>query len=387
VKYLPLVWAALRRHPAESLLTFLVLTVAFTLFGSMVGLKIAYDDVLNGIRMDRLLVTDRFCCPGLPIAMREQLAKIPGVRGAGLMRILFGYHQEPDNFVGITVVDEATVRTLTEFRLTEEHWRELEATPTGLFFSRTEAANWNVKRGDTFTLSNHQSVREDGATVWSFTVLGVVEDPSPFFDWTPRIYGNYHYADASRTPDRRGRVNYMLAAERPDEAVKICGIVDRTYANSDSPTYCVPLRQDATMLMNSVLGMRQMSLGIAAAGLFMILFLCANGVADSVRERLHEFAVLKTLGFSDREMSAVVFLEAALPVLAGAASGLGLAAMFGSQLSRFGPEGTFGIPEPAISPLVVALAVVAALLIAAASSVLPLRRLKTMQIATVLAGR
>jgi putative ABC transport system permease protein len=333
------------------------------------------------------LVTDRFCCPGLTIGMRDQLAKIPGVKGVGLMRILFGYHQEPDKFLGVTVVDEATVHALPEFGLTEKHWKELEATPTGLFFSRTDAATWNVKRGDTFLLSTQQSVREDGATVWTFTVLGVIDDPSPFFDWTPRIYGNYHHVDAERLTDRRGRVNFMLAAEQPDEAKEICGIVDRTYANSATPTYCVPLRQDATMLMNSVLGMRQMSLGIAAAGLFMILFLCANGVADSVHERMPEFAVLKTIGFSDRELSAVVFLEAAAPVLAGAVAGIGLAEVFGTPLSRFGPEGTFGIPEPAISPLVVALAVAAALLIAALSSVLPLRRLRTMEIAAVLSGR
>src|SRR5947199_3764897 len=38
---------------------------------------------------------------------------------------------------------------------------------------------------------------------------------------------------------------------------------------------------------------RQISLGIGAAGVFMILFLCANGIAESVRERLSEFGVLQ----------------------------------------------------------------------------------------------
>jgi putative ABC transport system permease protein len=387
VKYLPLVWAALRRHPAESLLTFLVLTVAFTLFGSMVGLKVAYDEALHTIRMDRLLVTDRFCCPGLTIGMREQLAKIPGVEGVGLLQMLFAYHQEPDRFLDITMVDEATVRAISELQLTEKHWKELEATPTGLFFSRTEATKWNVKRGDTFMASTRQSIREDGATVWAFTVLDVIDDPSPPLDWTPRIYGNYNYFDAVRVPERRSRVNYMIAAKSPDQAREICSTVDRAYANSPTPTYCVPLREDARQLMDSVLGMRQMSLGIAAAGLFMILFLCANGVADSVHERLHEFAVLKTIGFSDGEVSVVVFLEAAVPVLTGAVLGTGLAGALGSQVSRFAPGGIFGVPEPVISPFVVSLAVAAALLIAAVSSVLPLRRLKAMELATVLSGR
>ena len=39
MKYLPLVWAALRRKPVRSILTFLSVTVAFILFGLMIGLS------------------------------------------------------------------------------------------------------------------------------------------------------------------------------------------------------------------------------------------------------------------------------------------------------------------------------------------------------------
>ena len=60
MKYLPLVWAALRRHTTESLLTFLVLTIAFTLFSSMVALDAAYERAITVNRMDRLLVNARF---------------------------------------------------------------------------------------------------------------------------------------------------------------------------------------------------------------------------------------------------------------------------------------------------------------------------------------
>jgi len=42
MRYLPLVWAAFRRHTTESLRTLLVLTVAFTLFSAMLALRAAY---------------------------------------------------------------------------------------------------------------------------------------------------------------------------------------------------------------------------------------------------------------------------------------------------------------------------------------------------------
>lgn len=386
MKYLPLVWAAFRRHTIESLLTFLVLTVAFTLFSSMVALKGAYDEAIDAARMDRLLITDRFCCPGINIGRRDEITRIPGVTGAALLQGVFGFNQEPSRQVGVWMMDDATMSALPELRLTPAQWKQLEESPNGILFSRTQAAKWNVKAGDTFVVQTRRSRREDGATAWPFTVLGVVDDPATTVDWMPNIYGNYHYFDATTTPDERGRVSFVLAIDDPDNAQAICRKVDTLYANSQSPTYCVPLRIDATNLVSSVISMRQMSLGIGMAGLFMILFLCANGVAESVRERIPEFAVLRTIGFGDRHVAALVLLEAALPTVAGVSLGTAIAGALGPLTSRLADGNGVGIPSASVSIEITALALGAALLIGAASALLPIHRLRGMELAPALAG-
>ncbi len=159
-----------------------------------------------------------------------------------------------------------------------------------------------------------------------------------------------------------------------------------SYANSETPTYCVPLQLDARSIMDAAISMREMSFGIAAAGLFMILFLCANSTAESVRERVPEFAVLKTIGFGDRQIAALVFLEAALPCIAGAVLGTGLAQALSTFTSRLAEANGLTVPPSSISIWIVALALGAALLIGAASAVLPLRRLKALELAPALAG-
>jgi putative ABC transport system permease protein len=387
MKYFPLVWAAFRRHTIESWLTLVVITIAFTLVGTMVGLKVAYENALNAHRLDRLLVTDRFCCTSLAIGLREQLIRIPGVTGSGIIQPLFGYHEEPSNEIGITMVDEPTVSALPELRLTADHWKQLEATPTGVFFSRTEALKWHVKSGDTFFVNTRAAAREDGATVWRFTVLGIVDDPEQGSEWTPHIYGNFNYYDAVRNADRRGRVLFLLPIDDPAKARQTCQSIDRRYANSPTPTYCVPLREDARSIANSVITMRETSLGVAAAGIFMVLFLCANSTAESVRERLPEFAVLKTLGFGDRTVTLLVLMEAALPSVVGAVTGTAIAAVLGSYASDFASRDFPGRLDSPISPLIAVLALLAALIIALISAAVPLRRLSAMDAATVLAGR
>lgn len=386
MKYLPLVWAAFRRHTTESLLTFLVLTIAFTLFSSMVALKASYERAIHSTRMDRLLVADRFFSQGLKIARRDEITRIPGVQGAAALQWVFGFHEEPSKRVGILMLDGASTAALPELRLTPEHWKQMAQKPAGVFFSRTQAAEWKVKAGDNFIVQSRVG-REDGSNAWPFEVLGIVDDPMPSVDWAPNIYGNFEYFDAVRTQSERGNVRFMVAIDDPDKADSICRKIDTSYANSTAPTYCVPLQLDAKSILDAVISMREMSFGIAGAGLFMILFLCANSIAESVRERVPEFAVLKTLGFGDREVAVLVFLEAALPCIAGAVLGSVVAAALSTVTGQLSSDSEVPIPPVSISTGIVALALGAALLIGAASAVLPLRRLNRIDLASALAGR
>jgi putative ABC transport system permease protein len=388
MKYLPLVWAAFRRHTTESLLTFLVLTVAFTLFSSMVALRDSYERAIKVNPMDRLLVNARFCCTGLNIARRDEIMRIAGVRGTALIQGVFGFFQDPSRDVGVWTIDAGTIAAIPELHLTPADWKQLQDTPNGLLFTRKEAAKWHVKAGDPFPVQTPDySRREDGAKAWPFVVLGVVDDPQPQVDWMPNIYASYEYLDASRKRNERGLVGFVVAIDNPDHALRICREIDTRYANSETPSYCVPLQMDARNIVESVITMRQMSLGIGTAGLFMILFLCANSVAESVRERIAEFAVLKTLGFGDRQVAVLVFLEAALPAVAGALLGSALAAALSSFTSKLSEGSELPLPAVSVSAQIVALALGIALVMGAVSAVLPLRRLQTLPLAPALAGR
>jgi ABC-type antimicrobial peptide transport system permease subunit len=66
---------------------------------------------------------------------------------------------------------------------------------------------------------------------------------------------------------------------------------------------------------------------IAGLGFVMILFLTANAMAQSARERCWEFALLRALGFSSRGVVTLLFCEAAFPCLVGAVIGQALAQM------------------------------------------------------------
>jgi putative ABC transport system permease protein len=124
---------------------------------------------------------------------------------------------------------------------------------------------------------------------------------------------------------------------------------------------------------------------VALVGLFMILLLTGHGMAQSVRERLSEFAVLRTVGYSTAGIVALVFAEALAPALAGAGLGLSLAAMLSKHIPSLLPG--IGVPAPYLSPAVIGEALFAAILLAFLSVILPALKLNRMDIAAVLAGR
>jgi len=107
-------------------------------------------------------------------------------------------------------------------------------------------------------------------------------------------------------------------------------------------------------------------------------------MAQSVRERIPEFAVMKTIGFTDRAIFGLVLAEAAIPCLVGAALGLALAQLT-PPLARAVLRDN-GL-TPIITPAVVATAFAAALLVAAVSGLPAAWRVRRLSVVDALAGR
>ena len=393
MKFLPLVWAALWRNRTESVLTLLALSVAFALFGTMIALNAAYGRAIEDARPDRLIVACAFDCGEIPLGYREQVARIAGVTGVGGQVWLGGYEQDPHHPITVTFMDEGKRRAWPELPMSPVDWRALDATPAGIFLARQAAARRHVRIGDTVTLTTLPGSRADGTDTWFFKVLGFIPDPpgggagtgAP--QWIPdMIVGNMRYLQNSIDLDERGRVSVLrVAVDRPEHARAVCQAIEARFTSP--AVYCVPAREGAEELAGANINMRQISLGIGAAGLFMILFLCANGIAESVRERLPEFGALKTMGYGDGRISMLVALEAAAPTVLAALVGSALAQAVIVFVAHLAVKGTIHLPEMRASSAAFGWALAAALVIALVSAVAPLQRLRRMDVAAVVAGR
>ena len=393
MKYWPLIWSALARKPAEGLLTVLAVAAGFTLLSLMISMNLTARDIVAHTRMDRLFVDPLFNGDsgpgGLPLAIGEQIAQMDGVRSVAGSRWLGGYHVDPHAGVGIQTVTGAMRTVWSDGPILPAQWDQLFAMPAGIFPSVKAAAKWSLKTGDVFTIITQAGSRADGGTTWEFHVLGIVPDDPNWSGTNGFIVGNSQYLENAAPLEQRGLgYSYYVAVKDADRAAAIGDQIDKRYFNSATATQSISERLNAQILANIGFNTGSMTLCIGAAGFLMVLFLTANAMARSVRERVPEFAVLKTVGFHAAQLLALVFIETVIPCVLGAVLGTGLAMLLGRWATHFLPQYMTRMLTTSLATLpVLALAITLAVLLALASSAMPMLRLKRLSVADALAGR
>jgi putative ABC transport system permease protein len=373
--------AALTRRKLRTSLTFLSVIAAFTLFGVMMGTDASFQRMADVINRKVVVSGSRFA-DNVTDDMVQQIAAMPNVAAVSPGGSVFGYYRDPKTHAGLMMVgDEAGWPNLP---LSHAQWAEWRTRPDGAYISRAFAARLGVKKGDIFTIIAPNIERADGGHAWRFEVLEVLED-TPYWPGGFSL-GSYQYFKMARPAGDQAKPGWFQAVVKdPMHADDTAVAIDARFANSPIPTDSVSEHMmrtnDATAFVNVAVVTRR----VALVGLFMILLLTGHGVAQSVRERLSEFAVMKTMGYSDAGVISLVFAEALAPALLGAVMGLGAAALLSARIPALLPH--LPMPEPYISPAVVGEALAAAFLLALLSAALPARKLKRLDVAAILAGR
>ena len=387
MKYLPLVWAAIMRKPVRAVLTLLSVMIAFTLFGLTIGMNATFEAVQAAARDNRIYTIPRFAggMTPLPLAVTRQIAQIRGVSDVGYQNFIPGYIADPKNRVFVQMFGDNARKIFTEYPITPAQWDLLHNERDGVLVSRYQADKWHLKAGDTLTVISPQVKKADGSTTWTFKVLAIVGDVA--YNTNGNIWGNYDYQDKAMPLAKQSQImNMQVQTSDASRTADIAQEIDETFANSPNSTQSIT-EKAAMDVSNSGVDIATVDREIALAGMFMVLFLTANGIAQAVRERFAEFATLKAIGFSDTGVVALVFAEAALPCFVGAIAGVALAVWISGLVPHLMPPSIGTPPLPRVTLMVAVWAGLCALFVALASSALPALRLKQMDIATALAGR
>ena len=382
MKYLVLVWAGLWRKKARTILTMLSIVVAFLLFGLLQGINQGMNNVFQRLNVDRLYVQSRLSMSdGLPISYLEKIKSVPGVRAVTHWSYFGGFYQDAQNTLPVFAIDAATQFVVyPKIKIPGDQIAAMQRTRTGALISAEIAAKYGWKIGDKIPIRTSIWTQKDGSDTYPVDVVGIMDISAYNAGSFPAFYVNYKYLDEARAFGNGSVLYYIVSIEDPRRGPEIAAAIDALFANSSNETTTQTEQVFAQSQIKQVGDINLIANSIVGAALFTLLFLTGNTMMQSVRERIPELAVLKTLGFSDNTVLTLILLEAVFLCVVAGALGLGLASVaFMFMRSLFG---AFSPPA-----LVMEMGLGIAIVLAAVSGIPPACRSMRINIVDALAGR
>ncbi len=387
MKYFHLVWSALMRRRTRTILTMASVLAAFLLFGLLDSVRTAFADAgKTVVGVDRLVTVSKLSFTvQLPLSLQARIAQVPGVSEVGYASWFGGVYQDPKNFFPNFAVSDNYFNVITEMKLPPDQLQAFRDTRTGAVVGADLARRFGWKVGQQIPLNATIWPQKDGSNAWTFDLVGIfhVDDPK-LKNEEDQLLFHWKYFDEARQFGN-GMVGwYNVKIADPAQADRIAHAIDAISANSDHETKTETENAFNAGFVSQFANIGLIVTAIMAAVFFTLILLTGNTMAQAVRERIPELAVLKTIGFSNRSVLLLVLAESVLLVLIGGVAGMLLAALVvGGVKAKVGAAFPIADVDHRIWLSGIALMIVIGLVV----GVLPALRGMRLKIVDALAGR
>ena len=366
------------RHKLRSSLTVVGVAVAVLAFGLLRTLVAAWYLGVESSSASRLITRNAISLVfTLPASYQEKIRQVPGVTTVAKGNWFGGVYIDEKNFFPNFAIEPKTYLDLyPEFVLTPEEKKAFIVDRKGCVVGRNLAERFGWKVGDGITLRGTIFPGQ-----WEFVVRGVYRGAERTTD-TTQLFFHWDYLNESvrKTAPRRADQAgfYVLGLSSPDLAAEVSLFVDGMFRNSLAETLTETERafqmSFVSMTEAIIVAIRLVSYVV----IVIIMVVAANTMAMTARERIAEYATMKTLGFGGWHVAGVVFGESLTIAMAGGVLGVVLsfpaAQWIGQKIGQF-------VPVFHLTPETIYLDLLAAFIVGAVAGVFPTWRGATIRIA------
>jgi putative ABC transport system permease protein len=377
--------ANLFRKKTRTILTVLSVIMAFLLFGLLQSLNSIFNSGADFVGATRLMTQARVSfTQALPLSMVPKLEAVPGVARVAYSQWFGGVWQENTQVFTFAVEPERYHDVYPEWVMPEEQWKAFEHTRTAMVAGRNLADKYGWKVGQRVPLSSNIYPQKGGSKSWAFDLVGIYDGKDD--SWkkqTNAVFINHDYFDEANLFGK-GRTNFYILKLTPGaDAALVSKTVDAMFENSPDETKTQTEKDFNLSFVKQIGDIGLIVRWILFAVFFTLLLVVGNTMAQSVRERVPELAVLKTLGFTDGSVLGFVLAEAVALCLVGGIVGLSLATVLGAMVE----QATGGQFQLNVNGVIWAIGIGTIVVMSLAVGLLPALRARSLKIVDALAGR
>jgi len=327
MKYLHLIWAALFRSKTRTMLTLLSVVAAFLLFGMLDSVRVAFNSGGSVEGANRLVVASRLSITqSLPINLERQIESVDGVKQVTYGMWFGGIYRDPKNFFANFSVAPNYFDVYRELQLPPAQLEAFRQTRTGAIVGETLAKEFGWKIGDTIPLQATIFPRS-GSNDWPLQLVGIFRSKNREVAGNEerQLMMNWKYFDESNDYIKSQVSWFTVTLDDPNQASRVARAIDALSANSDHETKSQTESAFQQAFLKQFADIGLIVTSIMGAVFFTLLLLTGNTMAQAVRERIPELAILKTIGFRDGTVLGLVLMESILLIGLGGLTGMGLA--------------------------------------------------------------
>jgi putative ABC transport system permease protein len=332
-RWLPLVWANMRRRKLRLILTFASILIAFMLFGLLEALRTSMVEGVNLAGADRLSLRNKAgLTSSMPLAYYEKIKAVEGVREVAGQNWFGAEYRTPQNpkqpFALFATQPGPLLEVMPEIKskLPADEAKAWLQDRQALLVGAQLARQFGWKKGDRVPIRSQFLQKTDGSSTWDFNIVAVFETGSPWVDGSAYMNFDYYNEALAFAKDMMGSAT--IRVHDPKEGPAIARKIDAMFANSQAETQTATEREVAKQWQDQIGDMTIIVTSVTLAVFFTMLLVTANRMAQSVRERTNEIGVMKTLGFSATLIVSLVLLESLLMTLTAGLAGIGIAYLF-----------------------------------------------------------
>ncbi|HUN89223.1 MAG TPA: ABC transporter permease [Terriglobales bacterium] len=345
----------------------LLLTLMMTVWRAFYIDKGAPEAALRLITRHKVSLTNM-----MPVAYESKIRSVPGVVAVASMNWYGGKYKDdkPENyFAQFYVEPENIAEVYSDWEIPDDQKQAWFKDRAGCAVGKRLADRLHFKPGDRVHLQGSYLPSVD------LTVRAIISGP----EVNDAMWFNRKYVDESTQWVKSQSGMYAIRVASEGDVAKVTHTIDDMFHNSPEPTKTETEKAFQLGFVAMMGNVKAFILGISGAVVFAILLVSGNTMAMSIRERIREVAVLKTIGFTRNRVLVLFVGEAVAVSLAGGLLGVFLASGLIRGLAQSPMGGLFRTAQVTGLTALVALGVAA--LVGFLSAFIPSYRASNLNIA------
>ena len=315
-KYIPFAFKNSLRNKRRTILTIASISVSLFLLGVLIAVYHAFyfraappEQALRLVMRNRVSLT--FSIPEYYEPKIRQIAGVKEVVSRSWFGGLYIDNRAEHFFPRFGTDPERVFKVYPEMTVDPEQLKAFQSERTAAAIGKTLAEKQGLKLGQKITLKG-----DIYPVDLELTIRAIFEGTADSSDNV--MYFHRKYVEEALPQARKGQVGtFAILADSAEAVPRIAREADEMFRNSDRQTKTDSERAFQLSFVAMLGNVKVFLMSICGAVVFTILLVSANTMAMSVRERIREIGVLRTLGFTTDKVLAMIIAEAVIIAMLG----------------------------------------------------------------------